>query len=42
MSYRCTECDQTHATFAAAAGCHPGIGGVEDLTTAPCIHDREG
>lgn len=31
MSYRCTECDAVHDSFDAAAACHYGIGGVEEV-----------
>lgn len=29
--WRCTECDATYPTFEAAARCHWGIGGVEEV-----------
>jgi hypothetical protein len=32
--YQCTECDETFADFDAAAQCHWGIGGVEQITTS--------
>jgi hypothetical protein len=31
MQYQCTECDKVHSTFAAAARCHHGIGGVTEI-----------
>jgi hypothetical protein len=34
MRYQCTECDETHATFDAAAQCHWGIGGVIEVPTS--------
>lgn len=34
--YRCTECDTIHDSFAAAADCHPGIGGVRTVPPEHC------
>jgi hypothetical protein len=31
MRYQCNECDEVHETFAAAANCHFGIGGVIEI-----------
>lgn len=31
MSYRCNECDTTHATMYEASQCHWGIGGVVEF-----------
>jgi len=41
MSFRCTECETTHKTFNAAAQCHWGIGGVEEVTAEEAVAEYE-